>query len=530
MRILFTLTMLFLCACGQKERTFKELPLGPIKHELIVLAKRFDKVVAKGFSLATPADTEVSLSVGAVTHDVRSRADGSFLLELKHTDPTIDRGHFRFRVGDKVFVQTYTIKIVDSTQADKSHPSNLKDIAKPYFATDGREISAFDFRKQQVAVLSSEASLVRFFNVSNRFVLNDKPASAILLNQKDTNALGARTIMTVGNFFVTPLFDTHAVALINAETQRIDALERLRDRSGKLLRFTVDPPLHVSDPIDADDSLQKSTIIAKTTARNAEAVIALDDRHFLLSFANYYQPADFSHNSGAVVGPGIVALMDIEGDKVKTKSQLVMPFKNPSFFVKKNEQTIWVACVGAWQATQSGVFKSTDVGLVRLVINGDFSSIRIEHQIPLNDFAIAEPALVGSKLILPHSWQNEIAVIDENAHQVRDIDKKIADTRRDFRFTFATAWHDDIVFLGDAHGTLVAYSLKEGFFPFPFLEPIVLDENIDQKVMLNPIKLRFRHENLTTALAENHPAGYSAWVLTATYRIYPLDFLSIFGP
>ncbi|HXW52484.1 MAG TPA: hypothetical protein VEL47_00135 [Myxococcota bacterium] len=530
LNVIYFLLFFILCSCGPTGRHFKPLPEGPIKHQLIVLAKTKEGARARGFIGATPANTKIDCQIGSIKATGTSLADGSFSLDLKNADHEIDKGDLTFTVGDQVFRQPYAVKVLSQDHANKSHPSMLREIAKEAFLGDGKEIDSLDFYQDKAVILSSEASLLRFFAVDDHWIINNRPKSAVLLFDDNETGLGARTIKTLGKFLITPLFNAHEVMLIDGSVPKtIDAV-RLTDRANRLQRFPVDPPLTVKHPIDADDSDKKTNTITKTTARNTEAVIALDDKHFLVSFANYYQWADFQRQQSSVVGPGIVALMAVENNKITPKAHLVMPFKNPGFFLKKDDRTVWVGCGGAWQANPDGIFSSENVGLVRLALSADFSSMKIEHQIALNDFALAQPAIVGNKLVLPHNFRNEIAVIDENASAILPKDRMTPQIKMSFFFTFATPWHGDTVFLGDAQGTLVAYSLSEGFFPFPFVEPIPIDKTVSPKVMINPVELRFRHHVKKYRLEDSYPSGYNAWVVSATYKIYPLDFLAIFGP
>ena len=77
--------------------------------------------------------------------------------------------------------------------------------------------------------------------------------------------------------------------------------------------------------------------------------------------------------------------------------------------------------------------------------------------------------------------------------------------------------------LGDQSGAIVAYSLSEGFFPFPFSEPIIT--SLEQQIKLVPSQVIMRHKS------QEYQPGYSAWVVSHWQnKIIPLDFLKIFGP
>ncbi len=166
-----------------------------------------------------------------------------------------------------------------------------------------------------------------------------------------------------------------------------------------------------------------------------------------------------------------------------------------------------------------------------LRIASDKKSITIERQIPLTDFAPAMMATVAGKLVIPRSDKNEIAVIDETATAVVPADIKPATFHRQFSFTFAKHWYDKIVFLGDSRGTLVAYSIDEGYFPFPFVEPIIINPQVAESVGVRPQTIYFRHQEQNFDIAQKSPRGFSAWIVSDTqWKIFPMDFLEVFGP
>jgi hypothetical protein len=522
------LCIVFLSSCDKKDLTFKKLPEGPIKHHLIVLAKVKEGVKARGFLGATPGHTKIFCRVGKIENTVESNDDGSFLINLPALDNQIDHGEFTFTVDNKIIQQSYKIKVLTHRDENKDHVSALQQIAQEAFPTE-KDIDSIDFIKDHAALLSSTGALISIFATDNYWKLGEKARHNIVLNQKNNVTSGAHMIAKFGNFIAATLFDTHEVVLIDPIKERVIDRVRLKNEKNQFYLFDVSPPLTVKNPIDADDSGNRSVTITKTTSRNAETVIALDQTHILASFVNYYQFADFDQKQEAVVGPGLVALLALENGMLITKDVLVLPYKNPRFFLKKDASNIWVSCSGVW-STCGSTCSTQGAGLVRVVVSSDFTSLSVNHKIPSHDFAIAEPSLVGDTLIIPHYWKNEIAVINEDATDIHDTDMKKLDLTPEPRFTFSIHWYGDIIFLGDARGTLIAYSLTDGFFPFPFIEPIVIDRTLSKEIPLNPLKLYFRHTVENLDLRVDYPQGYNAWILSASYKIYPLDFLSVFGP
>src|SRR5690606_18814001 len=118
--------------------------------------------------------------------------------------------------------------------------------------------------------------------------------------------------------------------------------------------------------------------------------------------------------------------------------------------------------------------------------------LSISHQIALTDFTPGEPAVVNNKLIVPHAWGNHLAVIDETATAMGTENLKTHAYHRPFSFILAKHWHDDVVFLTTHDGNIVAYSISEGFFPFPFTEPMKLNRAQDKRMAINPMQLFIR--------------------------------------
>lgn len=505
----------FSCA---KEYVFKPLPDSPINHHLVVLAKNKNGVRARGLAGATPAQTTIACQIQHAVKQTISGADGSFSLEVFDIDPDEKSGTLSFTHAGITTKHVYTIKNL---------PDALKNMVQSPFATD-KEIDALEFIGEHAYMLSSQGALVRKFSPDAYFRLPASADAALLLNYDNQISVGARTIKAMGNYIVTPLFNTHNIAIVDAPKLTLLDQNGLQDAQGKSPIFTIDPPLVTKKPIDADGQ-GLSTTIGKTTPRNPETVVAIDDKHFLVSFTNYYQLADPNSQTGAVVGPGIIGLMSLENGKLKTLKTLVLPFKNPTQLIKKDDTTVWVLCSGAWNY-QGNKFESQDSGVVRITIAPDRTAISIAHTLSLGDFSVAEAAIMNNKLIIPRSWGNEILVIDEAATAIRDEDKKSPSFHRPFNFTFAAAWHDNIVFLGDNQGSLIAYSLTEGFFPFPFVEPIIFYKNANPKLALGPLKLYFRHQVEKYDLIKTHKPGFDAWVSTTVHKLLPIDMLAVFGP
>lgn len=514
------LVLVVIAACS-KETSFKTLPQGPVQHHLIVVAKAHKGVRAQGFSGATPPNTEIHAEVGKAVGKVTSNADGSFAIDLADADHAHLAGELTFTINKKYYQQGYKVRDL---------AKSLMDMTRDGFETD-KEVDAIGFFKGRVAIISSQANLMRTFLVDNRFRLSEEPNTAVMLGTANATPLYPSSVAAVGDHLAVTLNLSHEVAIVNNNANAVMVRAKVEDNAGKTFTFALTTPLTVKNPIDADLSGTAKTTITTSIARNPEAMLALDDTHFLVSFSNYYQFEESGLGQKAVVGPGVVALMAIEKDAVKTKAREVLDFKNPRHFVVKDKDNVLLVCSGAWSNVGSSSLASTDAGLIRLKIAADRASFTVDHRLALPNFTPAILALVDTKLVIPHADRNEIAVIDENATSINKSDIKEPNFHREFAFTFAHYWHDGIVFLGDAKGTLVAYSVKDGYFPFPFVEPLIIDRNVDERIGLRPqsMYLRSTVDGVDIKLAP--PLGYNAWIVSDSHqKIYPMDFLSVFGP
>jgi hypothetical protein len=520
MRMLSLAAFIFMFACAQENEKlpFYELAKGPIRHHLIACLQDQNNIKVRGLAGATPAQTKIILTVLDKSEATLSKPDGSFTITIPNT--IASHGEFSFITKDKTFKQNYRIRALAASSGQKSALDNMVRAKRDI----GKEITSLDFTDHEVAILSSQASLLSRYPLDEHWGLANKP-TAILLDYHPITSLGAHMVKYVKDYLLVSLFKTHEVLLVDPRREQTIDRSRLKNSDGKLGWFPVNPPLKIDNAL-ADDFDITPSQLTKTTARNTEAIIALDEKYFLASFVNYYQAADGKNKRSAVVGPGVVALFAVDNNRIKMMSSLVTPFKNPSWFVKKDAKTIWVLCSGEWSYSDQGLLISRNAGLIKLSIDGDLLSI--SHEIALKDFSPAIPTIVSNKLVIPRSFGADLAIIDEQARAITP--KDIIKAPIEAFFTVAVYWHDDIIFVGDAQGKLIAYSMREGFFPFPFSQSIVLDEKISEKAFLSPQQIYFRHQIEGYDLATTHKTGFSAWVLSSHHLIYLLDFLAVFGP
>lgn len=514
-----TTIAIFICLtalnCTQGH-SFKDLPKDFVQHHLIALAHTNNGVQLKGFLGATPANSAIELTIGEKSYSTTSDTEGRFALEVSRVDEAHTTAVVQIKHGSNVSRTHYTIKKLAHALGDT--------VVIP-FATD-REIDAIDFFGDTAFILSSQAGLIREFQTDATWQLAKAAKKSMFLNPKAS--LGARNITSVGSHLAVPFFNTHEVAVIGRHDFMLKDTSRLKDTNNSLMLFPVRPPAQLESPISADEQ-HEVTSISTTAARNAETITAINDDHFLVGYANYFQFAEPNRQKESVVGPGIIGLMKVENDTIKTKASFILPCKNPTQLIRIDDTSFFVQCSGAY-IFKDGMLLSEGAGVAKITLASDFSSISLLHFLELGGFAPAPMALVHQTMVIPKAWGNEVLVLDQSSTSFNDGDIKSPRFHRAFQFTFAKHWHDDVFFLGDNQGGLVAFSVKDGFFPFPFVEPIMFLKDADKKLALGAHQLYFRHQAEKYDLSNTHKKGFDAWALTTVHRLIPLDLMQVFGP
>lgn len=467
-----------LSAC-QQENKFKILPPGPINHHLIVAAKTPMSVKARGFAGATPAGTTVYFEVGPEHASVISNPDGSFNLELSKADLNSTYGEFNFTMPDKKnAIQRYELKNISEAL------SLVADTALDAPA----EISFVNIHNNEVLILSEQAALLRRIKINGDWTIDLSSQQNILLNPKILNNPSPQIVDASKNHAVATLFNSGELSLIDLKANK----------------------------------LINNFKLPNNQTNSAQRVMALDDVNYLVSFVNFSFTKD-SFN----FGPGVLALIEIKDDSINLKQTLNLPCKNPYDFKFENSKELWVSCRGVETQVEKQK-KISDAAMIKLSLAPDMKSMAIKTTKILDNFAPGEFAVINDTVVVPELWGNRLLVLKEKSVNIEPIEAKYS---RKFNFTVASHWHEDIVMLGEASGALVAYSLSENFFPFPFSEPIRITKDPEQQVKFVPNQVIMRHTSSQRDLKQDYPLGYGAWVvLHRQSQIIPLDFLKIFGP
>lgn len=502
--IIFSLLIMNICC--DKTSSFKTWPNDEINHHLIVLAKTKEGVRLKGFKKSTPKDTTISLVVDDYEANINSLDDGSFDVHINIDNIKATTGKIIFNIGIKKLTHTYKIKDLDLS---------IKNISQKPFIT-GDEIDAILFNNNTAYILSSNASLLKKYSLDNYWQFMTKPDKVWLLNTDNHQRWGLRDIALINNNnMLFSLSHTHEIMLFNIDDEVIKHKSRLKNSQGQLFSMPVDPPLRLDKPLSDEEGVN---IITKSSARNTESILALDDNYFLSSFTNYYQYAD--KEKKAKVGLGVLGLLKILDNKIITIDTLVLPYKNPLQIMKGENNDIVILCSGVWQFAKNHI-STNDSGIVVIEIANDI--LKIKNSIKLTDFAPARFSMIKNYIIVPRLLGNDILVLDKSDLKMDNTQIKSLTYHHPLKFTFAQAFSLDHIMIGDHQGSLIIYSLSEGFLPFPFINPIPLDTN--NNINLFPLDAYTRPVD-----ASNHSMGYDFWINTSIHRLYPLDMGVIFGP
>ena len=478
--LFFVLSICLLSSCKKKDYEFKNLPTGPIKHQLIVAGRAKNKIIARGLAGSTPPNTTVYFEIGSDNKSQISDKTGAFELELPN-NPEALMGVFNFTLPDnKHESQNYTIKNISEA---------LNTVAQEALEAP-TEITLVKIHDNKALILAHDKAQLKQVAINSDWTLSEDNIYNILLNPQADSSLSPQNFDSYKQNTLVPFLNSDQLALINLSSNKIITKKKF------------------------DDQLAKSP----------QSVFSLGDNNFLVS----YIALDAQKNP---TGPGAVALININNNSINLKQIIQLPFKNPYAFKQNKNQEIWLSCTGAYKEKEDRdktitSAQTVDAGLVKLKVSKDLNNLKIKHQIDLNNysFAPAEFELVEDKLVIPELWGGRLIVIQEDSPNIIP-DNINNEYEKKYKFTFATSYYQDILFLGDASGTLVAYSLKTGFFPFPFVEPIKLVKNTE--INFNPKQLIIRNNKPQ----ESYPRGFGAWVISETQnKIIPLDFLKIFGP
>lgn len=349
----------------------------------------------------------------------------------------------------------------------------------------GYDMTDIDFfyhdQKEYAYIISSQASLLNTYPINQNGTLGEKSKS-LLLGTGEKAMMPQNIVIHKENTLIS-FYGTHEIGFMLKKDKKI-RYKKLYDEKNILFN-----------------------------AKTPHAFLFINDNNYFVTFTNYYKFATATEK--AEVGPGIIAWQEIEANDIKTKSIITLPCQNPTQILAADDNNFWILCTGVWEY-KDPIMVSNNAGLVK--IKKDGNKLVIEKTILLNNFSPTGVAIASNHLIIPESWNKRIKTISledfsENIHINKDYE---------FKFTTIKKWHDDdIVFLGDVDNGLIAFNLKDGFFPFPFVSPI----NIGQP----PQKIIWREEIAAGEKAGVDFFGATAWVLTMQNKLVSLDFLQVLG-
>lgn len=511
--IFFISAFLLAQGCGEKS-IFKKLPEGPVNHQLIVLAKTNEGLKLKGFAKASPPKADIFLESGRLNAKTVAEGDGSFMLDLPGaTDGSL--ADLSIAANGKVYRANYSPKILSQT---------LNKIAKKPFST-GKDIGYFLPGNNQAYILSTDANLVSTHQLSSNWILDEHSSHSVLINRHSRPSLYPRMMDRVGTSLIIPLFGAHELLSFNLNNESDLFSTKLKNPDQSVFTFNNNPPLKISAPISADDISPASQEIKTSIARNPERILAIDDEHFLASFTNYYQFNDPSKNKKSVVGPGIIALLKLQGSKLLTLKIKQLSCLNPQFFTRQSSKDYWLTCTGSFDEISANRVSSQGAAIAKLSLTDNLKDFTLGAEIKLDGFTPAEPAINEKILLIPEAWGQRVLSMPLSESSIKDNYFKTIAYHRDLYFTTSAHWHQDSFFLGTSDGHLVSFSDKDGFFNFPFVEPISIAPNQNTNMSWLPLQILVR----PGLSLESYEPGYDLLVRTAEHNIVPLNFLEVFG-
>jgi hypothetical protein len=510
--------LLFLSACPTP-KVFKKFDDTAVNHHLIVLGKYEGTTTAMGFSGAIPANARVSLTINDKKVSDTSKADGSFSLAIP-TKETADAktGVLQFDIPAQAITSTYEIRdLVESINKVVGNPIMTGGNTTDFILSKAGG-------KNLLVVTATHSSSLTGYKLNSLWSgLNDAQFD-ILLNPELAKTPAVNTVAELAQYYVVSLFANNELVLIDKAKGTLLHTTKLMKPSGELAVLPLNETLTTQMGIDVLNDGKLSTNFSQSYAFGPEAILPVSDDKFLVSFVNYFQMAEGPLGK-AVVGPGVIALLQVKDNKIATLKILETTMKNPNVFFGLEKNSVWVSCSGVWES-KDGKMASHKAGLIKLAFNTSLTDVTEASKIDMTDFAPAKPVLVRGKIVVPESYGGRVVVFEETAKALSDGKMWPALLDKNYKFSFATHWQDDLVFLGEASGNLVSFDLNAGFWAFPFVKPILLTKNEDATVVFAPQKLVFRSGRLGVDYQGNNALTF----LPHQGKWLPLDFLEIFGP
>lgn len=493
--------------------TFKD---EGIKHNIIVLARHGNDIRLRGLKGALPALSKLSLKIDDETIATSSGSDGAFDVSMKNAPHSQTKtANITFLLpaeGEKSF--TYRIRELD-TDISKIVGEKL-----PYFG----DITDFSVSTDVLAINAGHTASFNRFRLNKHWSDFISTLTPTLLNP----SLGAnpvvRNLVELEEHYVVSLFNTNSLVLIRKKNGEVVHTTILKNPDDSAYLLSLGETLTTSVKHDVLNDGNAVSSFDKSIAFNPDALFAVDDTKFLASFTNYYEMAS-SNTKNAVVGRGLVALLEVRDDAIKTLKIVPLDYKNPQYFFGflKDKNTIWLESSGAWKYG-TDQYKASNAGLTKLLLAGDLRDISVDKNIAIDNFSCGKPALVNDQIIIPEFFGERVFVLSTNAVTQSEGTVMTSPKKGSHKFLEAEAWYDTIVFISDASGSLIAFDINDGFYPFPFVEPLPVVKDIPPFVYA-PRKILFRQG----AQGFDY-AGNNGLVMLLQKQIVTLDFLMLFSP
>lgn len=498
----------------QERAQFTRFKDEGVKHNVIVLARHGDEIRLLGLKGALPANVKVNLKIDEEEISTTSLSEGNFDLRMKNEKHSQTKtGNITFELpGDKKSF-TYAIRDLDTAV------SNVVGKKLPYSG----DITDFNVNSDDELSLSAghTASFHRF-RLNSHWADFVSTVNETMLNPSLKTNPALRNHLELQDHFVVSLFSSNSLALIAKKDGKMLHTTTLKNPDDSPYIVSVGEILTTTVKQDVMNDGQMVSSFDKTIAFGPDALFALDDTKFLATFTNYYEAAS-NKVRNAVVGPGILGLFEVRDGKIQTLKVIALAHKNPQYFFGFLRNSIWLLNTGAWEYDAKR-YITQNAGLTKLSIINNFTDIIIDKNIAIDDFSCGKPTLVNDHIIIPESFGERVFVLSANAVSQTEGDFVTPPKKNTHKFLEAEHWRDNIIFLSDASGSLVAFDSVEGFFPFPFVAPLTVLKDIAPSIY-TPRKILFRQGDQGFDYT-----GNNGLIMLLQKQIVTFNFLVLFGP
>lgn len=523
------LLLLMLWACGTTPEdlpySLNQIAPSEINHHLIVVANYESGIRARAFRGAVPPRTRVTLEVLGYAFTQTADDHGRFDIQLRDVpqNKTL-KANFTFSTLDSENQITYRVRDVESALdaipgvpiATGQNPVRVQTVSKSdgFFA---------------MVATSGDAEL-QTFSLSDEGTLAGAPSSLRFpVDERNGGANPSDLVYAVfPELALVSLWGQHRVAVVSPWSGEIISYAEARDARGKRPIFPLEHLAILRRPVDALNNGSPTRIVGATVPRNPQALY-VHENFLLVSYGNWLQ---FAEGSGkkAKLGPGLVALYQIENGDLRYVDTTRINCQNPGAIRVDEQLRPWIFCAGIYEyGDDKNLHLATSGALIQLKALHTDQKLEEERVIELKDFSPATPAFINGRFYVGSNMSNEILIIDQDAKSAsRALVHAVPDAAQDSGLlSEAVSAYDAWVWITDfnADRIIVVDTETNEINPWPFSHGIPLKRN-PSKISNGPIAL---------ALREGKPGvdyqGSNAFVaLNLSSQMLPINLMHLMGP